>query len=116
MKRDVSLYLSDIVQNMDDAIEYVKEMTYEQFVKDSRTVKAVVRSIEIIGEAAKHVPEEIRVKNPSIPWKNMAGMRDKCIHDYSGVDHETVWYVVKDDIPVIRPKIADLAEKIRAGK
>jgi uncharacterized protein with HEPN domain len=116
MKRDVSLYLADIVQNMDDAMEYVKGMTYDQFVKDSRTVKAVVRSIEIIGEASKHVPEEMRAKSPGVPWKNMAGMRDKCIHDHSGVDHETVWYAVKDDIPDLRRKIADLAEKVRAGK
>jgi uncharacterized protein with HEPN domain len=113
MKRDVSLYLADIVENMDDAMQYVKGMTYDQFVKDSRTVKAVVRSIEIIGEAAKHVPEETRAESSGVPWKNMAGMRDKCIHDYSGVDHETVWYVVKDDIPEIRPKIAVLAEKVR---
>ena len=116
MKRDTVFYLDDMVENMDDAVNFIGAITYDDFIKDKKTVNAVVRSIEIIGEAAKHVPAEIREKNPSIPWKNMAGMRDKCIHDYIGVDHETIWYAVKDDIPDIRRKIADLTKKIRAGK
>jgi uncharacterized protein with HEPN domain len=112
MKRKISMYLDDIVRNIDDAVSYVSDMTYEQFVNDSRTVKAVIRSIEVMGEAAKHIPREIRDESPGIPWRNMTGMRDKCIHDYVGIDHETVWYVVKEDLPLIRPAIAALAERI----
>ena len=116
MKRDAVFYLADIIENMDDAVKFLAADTCDEFKKDKKTVNAVVRSIEIIGEAAKHVPAEIQEKNHSIPWKNMAGMRDKCIHDYFGVDHETVWYVVKDDIPKIRLMITSLLDAERSRK
>jgi uncharacterized protein with HEPN domain len=80
MTRAVELYISDILQQMEDALEFVQGMTYEQFVRDKKTINAVLRSIEVIGEAAKNVPESIRAQYPDIPWKEMAGMRDKVIH------------------------------------
>ena len=116
MKRDAVFYLADIVENMDDAVNFLGAISYDDFIKDKKTVNAIVRSIEIIGEAAKHVPAEIREKNPSIPWKNMAGMRDKCIHDYIGVDYGTLWYVVKDDIPVLRPMLQALLDDVRSRR
>lgn len=90
MRRKVSLYLRDILQNMQEAQEFVAGMTYEQFAVDKKTLNAVLRSIEVIGEAVKHVPEEIRQRYPDIPWKEMAGMRDKVIHFYFGVDTRIV--------------------------
>ena len=116
MKRDVTLYLADIVENMDDAMQYVKGMTYDQFVKDSRTVKAVIRSVEVIGEAVKNLPPEICSLQPDVPWRDMARIRDKCIHFYFGVDYEVVWLAATKSIPDIRQKIADLAEKVSSWK
>jgi len=113
MTREVSLYLTDMLTNMDDAMQYVKGMTFDQFVKDSRTIKAVIRSIEVIGEAVKNLPPEISSLQPDVPWRDMARIRDKCIHFYFGVDYEIIWLSVTKSIPEIRPKIAVLAEKVR---
>lgn len=105
MIRNISLSIKDICQNMQDAEEFIYGLSYDQFVTDKRTFNAVVRSLEVIGEAAKNVPDEIREKYPLVPWKEMAGMRDKVIHFYFGVDREAVWITVKDRIPVVRPLI-----------
>lgn len=80
MSRNVAVYLRDILQNMQDAREFIGDLSYEQFVKDKKSFNAVVRAIEVIGEAVKHVPDSVRSRYPVIPWKEMAGMRDKVIH------------------------------------
>ena len=108
MSRDISLYIKDILQNMSDAEEFIQGFSYDQFASDKKTLNAVMRSMEVIGEAAKKVPDEIRAKYPSVPWKEMAGMRDKLIHIYFGVDREAVWLVVKDRIPIIKPLIEQI--------
>jgi uncharacterized protein with HEPN domain len=105
VKRNVALYLRDILQNMQDAEEFIQGLSYDQFTADKKTFNAVLRSIEIVGEAAKHVPESVRSKYPAIPWKEMAGMRDKVIHFYFGVNREAIWLVVKERIPSLRPLI-----------
>lgn len=114
MKRNVTLYVRDIVQNMQDAEEFIQGMSYDQFVADKKTFNAVVRSIEVIGEAAKHVPESVRSKYPAVPWKEMAGMRDKVIHFYFGVDREAVWLVAKERIPAIKPLIVRIVQDLEA--
>lgn len=105
MKRDVSIYLKDVVENMERAETFVKGMRYDEFAKDERTHYAVIRCIEIIGEAIKHTPRTVQQKYPQIPWKDIAGMRDKVIHFYFGVNLERIWLVVKEDIPKIKPLI-----------
>lgn len=111
MKREVSLYLRDILQNMALAEDFVLGLSQQDLETDNKTLYAVLRAIEVIGEATKHVPPEIREHYPGIPWKEMAGMRDKLIHDYIGVDVETVWLVVKDRIPPIRPLIEQVLQE-----
>jgi uncharacterized protein with HEPN domain len=102
MTRNISLYIKDILQNMQDAQNFIRGMSYKKFVADKKTFNAVVRSLEVIGEAAKNVPEEIRSKYPSVPWREMAGMRDKVIHFYFGVNREAIWIAVKDRIPAVK--------------
>ena len=104
MKRETGDYIEDILEAMTNAIEFTKGMSYDEFVKDTQTVYAVIRTIEIIGEAVKNIPEDVRRKYPDIPWRGMAGMRDKVIHAYFGVKIERVWEVVKRDIPNLKPK------------
>ncbi|MCX7993046.1 MAG: DUF86 domain-containing protein [Fimbriimonadales bacterium] len=113
MKRAVWLYIQDILENMDDAESFIAGMDYTQFLGDKRTLNAVLRSIEVIGEAAKRVPDEIRARYPDIPWREMAGMRDKIIHDYLGVDTEIVWYVASQRISELRPLLKQVLEDLR---
>jgi len=113
MTRNVELYLNDILQAMREATGFVSGMTYEQFRNDKKTFNAVVRSLEIVGEAAKNVPDSLRDNYSDIPWKEMAGMRDKIIHFYFGVDPEAVWLVVKERIPTIVPRIQQMLNDLK---
>jgi len=100
-KRPEREYLTDIVEAGRRIITYLANMEYAAFLQDTKTQDAVVRNLEIIGEAAKQVSEEFKNASPQIPWKNIAGMRDKLIHDYFGVNLDIVWNVVKQDLPVL---------------
>jgi uncharacterized protein with HEPN domain len=115
MSRNTALYVKDILQSMRDAQEFVLGLSYEDFGRDKKTFSAVIRAIEVIGEAAKNIPESIRMKYPAVPWKEMAGMRDKVIHFYFGIDQEAVWLVVKDRIPSIVPLLEQILQDMDAG-
>jgi len=112
MTRHILLYIKDILDNMQDAEEFIRGISYEQFCADKKTFNAVLRSIEVIGEATKNVPEGIRDRYPDVPWKEMAGMRNKVIHFYFGVDREIVWLVVKDRITMLRPLIEQILQEM----
>jgi uncharacterized protein with HEPN domain len=101
--REISDYLDDIVTAIADAAEFTRGMSYEMFAADKKTVNAVIRCLEVLGEAAKHIPTSFRKKHPDIPWTKMTGMRDVLIHDYMGVDLKTVWKVAQERLPELKP-------------
>jgi len=111
MKRDYKLYLKDILEAMESIEKFVQGMDFERFKKDDKTVSAVIRKFEIIGEATKQIPDEIRKSHPGIPWKEMAGMRDRLIHFYFGVDYKLVWETIKKRLPKIKPQIGQILKQ-----
>jgi uncharacterized protein with HEPN domain len=108
MRREFLDFVEDILDAMDKAQGFVKGFTYKEFEADARTSFAVVRALEIIGEATKRLPVSLREQYPAIPWRGMAGMRDRIIHGYDTVDLQIVWDVVQKDIPDIRPQIQQI--------
>lgn len=113
--REIRDYLEDILQAIADAREFTRGMDLEAFTADRKTVSAVVRSLEVVGEAVKKIPAELRNLRPEVPWTEAAGMRDKLIHEYFGVDLETVWQTVQDDLEGIRQAIEYLLQRLDAS-
>lgn len=110
-ERDFTDYIKDILISMQDVEEFTSGITFEDFLQDKKTIKAVIRSLEVLGEAAKKIPDDIKARYPRIPWKRMAGMRDKLIHEYFGVDLQIVWNVVKQELPPVKPAIEELVRE-----
>ena len=104
MKREFLDYIEDIIEATGNALKFIEGMEYEDFQKDAKTVYAVVRALEIVGEAVKKIPDEVKNKYPKLPWRDIAGMRDKLIHEYFGVKLKVVWVTLKEDIPTLRPE------------
>jgi len=106
--RNHRLYLKDIFEAMNAAQTFIEGMDFDAFATDDKTVSAVVRKLEIIGEATKNVPEDIRQQYPQVPWRNMAGMRDRIIHRYFAVNYTIVWDTVKDHLPPLQSIIGQI--------
>ncbi len=111
MKRDVVVLLSDILKSINKIESYTLEMGKEKFFKDEKTQDAVIRRLEIIGEAVKNIPSPFKIKNSQIEWKKIAGMRDILIHAYFGVNIDMVWIVMHDELSRLKKEITVLLEK-----
>ena len=90
--------ISDIIDSIQKIQQYVEEMEYDDFLKDAKTIDAVIRNFIIIGEAARHVPEDVSAKYPNIPWRVMGDMRNFAVHEYWGVEIPTIWKTIQERI------------------
>jgi uncharacterized protein with HEPN domain len=117
MHRSHLHFLDDIKEAAGKIQDYTKGMSYEQFLADLRTQDAVIRNFEVIGEAIKNLPDDVKARNPAVAWKQVAGLRDVIAHGYFHIDFEVIWEIVSDRIPVFKKDIAKiLREETRREK
>jgi uncharacterized protein with HEPN domain len=109
--KDESAYLTHAIEAIDAIADYTAD-GQNAFFSDAKTQDAVIRNIEIIGQAVKGVSNETRALEPAVPWRQIAGMRDKLIHEYFGVDLALVWDVVERELPVLRPQLEELSQRL----
>ena len=104
-ERDLRDYLNDILEMIEDVNKFIEGMSYENLVNDKKTLYAVIRCLEVVGEAVKKIPNSIRDEHPEMPWREIAGMRDKLTHEYFGIDIETIWDTIKEDLPTLKEAV-----------
>lgn len=114
-KKTCLIFLQDILDSINKIQAYIHEMTFDEFAGNSLVFDAVVRNLEIIGEAARNIPEELKVEYSDIEWKRMIGLRNIMIHEYFGIDINIVWEIIKKNIPATKPKLEEMMKKVDKG-
>ena len=105
-KRPVNLLLDDICEAIDRIEQYTKDMSFDAFSKDQKSIDAVARNFEIIGEAANRLPDNFRESHPNIEWHKIVGLRHRIVHEYFGIDIEIIWQILKNDLPLLRNSLS----------
>jgi uncharacterized protein with HEPN domain len=110
--RPARVRLEDLKQAMARIRQYTAGFTYDEFIKDEKTMDAVLRNLEVIGEAARNIPEELRGRYPDVEWHRMIGLRNIISHEYFGVDMQIIWEVATRNVPEAEPLVADMLDRL----
>ncbi len=111
-KREWGFYLDDMLLFSEKVLSYTKDLDLDSFIADEKVYDATLRKLELIGEAATHIPEPIRESFPSIPWRRIIATRNRLIHGYLGIDNEIIWSIIRDDIPFLVNELKKLKKQI----
>ena len=111
MPRDYKVYLEDIMEAIAKIERYIANLSFEEFIKKEMVIDATVRNFEVIGEAVKRIPENIKQKYPDVEWKKIAGLRDILIHEYFAIDLEILWDIIKNKLPEFKRNIFKILEE-----
>src|SRR3989344_4318779 len=111
MQRDIGLYLDDILESIEKIETYTQTISEEEFSRNTEVQDAVLRRLAIIGEAVKHLPEDLKAKYKQIPWKEIAGARDIFVHEYFGIKMERIWKTIQKDLPKLKQLVKELLDK-----
>jgi len=111
-ERTWRLFLEDIIESIEKIEKYINGMDFTVFAGDDKTVDAVVRNLEIIGEASKNIPENIKAGNPEVPWHRMSGLRNVLAHEYFGIDLNIIWKIAKENLPEVIPLLKKILKNI----
>jgi uncharacterized protein with HEPN domain len=111
MSRDYEVYLEDILAAIEKIAGFVAGFSQDEFARDAKTFDAVLRNLEVIGEAAKRLPEDVRSKSPQTEWRKIAGLRDILVHQYSAVNVDIVWDVVQNKLPALRQQVRQILHR-----
>ncbi len=115
MKRDLRLYIHDIIDCIEIIEQHTNGVSEEDFYDNVLVQDGVIRRLEIIGEAVKHIPKRVREKYPSVPWQDIVGMRNRLIHEYFGVQLRRAWKVVQEDLPLLKATVLRIKESLPQG-
>ncbi len=114
MKRSVALRLRDAIAVIDRAADFVGDLRADEFAADEKAVYAVERCLTVLGEAIRHVPDEVQTRHPDVPWRQILGMRNRITHDYLYTDREMMWQTVRTDFPALRPLLQSVLDALDA--